>query len=260
MLSGSIPLGRLAGAPLRIHWSAVARRRPRRRPRSYAGLRPARHRRRGRRLLRARSSATRPPTPSSPAATASRTTSIDLWALGGMARLEREPTHAARRGLDRRRRTAGQPGHRRRRHRRRLRPVRDRRRRSTWLRIVAWIGLVNVAARHLQPAARIAARRRAHRACRALEPARQPLPGDARGRPGRPGDRLGTRRPRALDAPALPPGQRHLRAADRPVRRHQRPRRDQLRRHQRAAAAASGRGSSRGTGSPRPATTWTPTR
>ena len=90
MFSGSISLGRLAGAPLRIHWSAVlvaalvggA---------LYPDFGTARHRRRGRRLLRLDRVHE-----AAHALVARRfgisTTSIDLWALGGMARLEREPT------------------------------------------------------------------------------------------------------------------------------------------------------------------------
>ena len=90
MLSGSISLGRLAGAPLRIHWSAVLVGALVRRPRCT------------------RTSASVGPLIAVVAFFASilvhelahavvarhygvTTTSIELWALGGFARLDREP-------------------------------------------------------------------------------------------------------------------------------------------------------------------------
>ena len=191
MFSSSIPLGRLAGAPLRLHWSAVV-----------VGV-----------LIGAtlvadvgvvvavvrdrvasspRSSVTRRPTPTSPAATASprrRSTCgrSAAWpaSSASRARARAEGWIAAAgplaslaigavgigaafalRALDAPFEvTARRLGRRRQRHPRRL-----------------------------QPAARRPARRRPHRARRALGSPRQPLPGDARGRPGRRRDRLGARR------------------------------------------------------------------
>ncbi len=191
---GSISLGRLAGAALRIHWSAVvvggaARRHARRRPRSRSpavvGVVAFFVSILGHELAHA--------------VVARRygvgTTSIDLWALGGIARLDREPRTPGPR--------AGSPP-----------PARSPASPSASsgigaafgasglgaptavVRVLAWLGIVNVAARRVQPAARRPARRRPHRARRALGAARQPLPGDARGRAGRPGHRLGPRRAR----------------------------------------------------------------
>ena len=90
MLSGSISLGRLAGAPLRIHWSAVlvaalvggA---------LYPDFGPL-----GTVVVVAAFFGSIVIHEAAHALVARRygiaTTSIDLWALGGMARLEREPT------------------------------------------------------------------------------------------------------------------------------------------------------------------------
>ena len=162
------------------------------------------------------------------------TTSIDLWALGGMARLEREPRTPRAEGWIA---AAG--------------PLASlaigvvgigaafglhaaRRARSRSYRIVAWVGGVNVAARPVQPAARRAARRRPHRARRALGPPRQPLPGDARGRPRRPGHRLGRSAGSALADARRDQPERHLPRPHRAVHRHERPRRDRPRRRRRA--------------------------
>ena len=94
MFTGSISLGRLAGASLRIHWSAilvatllaigtgderVRTRRPGRPPSVSSPSSP-------------RSSATSSPTRCVARRFGVATTSIDLWALGGVARLEHEPT------------------------------------------------------------------------------------------------------------------------------------------------------------------------
>ena len=86
----SLSLGRFAGIPVRAHWSMAlivllfgdhARRTPR----------PHRWRRRHRRLLRLDPRPRVRPTRSWRAATASRRDSIELWALGGVAPLDREP-------------------------------------------------------------------------------------------------------------------------------------------------------------------------
>ena len=259
MLSGSISLGRLAGAPS----ADPLERGPRRRPARRRAVRRDFGRRSPRPLvvvvvLRLDPRPRAGPRRSSPAATASprRRSSCGRSAAWPASSASRP---RPRRGLDRRRRTAGQP-----------RPSAPSRSAPVFA-----LDALGVAARppadvrlarprqrrprHLQPAARLTARRRPHRAGRALGAARQPLPGDARGRPGRPVDRLGAQ-PRSVSCCSSRPGQRLLRAPHRHVRRHERQGRDHLRRHQPSASRASRSATSRGTAWPRPVTTWTPTR
>ncbi len=90
------------------------------------------------------------------AATASRTASIQLWALGGVARLDRESPSATCRGMDRRGRSAHQPRHRRRRRSapRSASPRPSTRRGDVIDGARAGSVCINVAARRVQPAAR----------------------------------------------------------------------------------------------------------
>ena len=105
MLKGSLRVGRIAGTTVRIHWTAVA----------IAALLGAvlvgdlgavGRRRRCRQLLRRHPAATR----LAHAVVARRfdigTTSIELWGLGGMARLDREPRDPEGGRVDRGGRTA----------------------------------------------------------------------------------------------------------------------------------------------------------
>ena len=110
------------------------------------------------------------------------TPSIELWALGGMARLDRESPTPRAEGWIAAAGPAGQHRHRRHVARRRVRSrsagdAPDRRRHRARL-----AGLRQRRPRAVQPAARRPARRRAHRPGGALGAARRPLPGDARGR------------------------------------------------------------------------------
>ena len=238
MLSGSISLGRLAGAPLRIHWSAVlvgaivggalypdfglvstivvviaffasilvheVGPRPRRPP--------LRHHAR-RRSTSGRSAAW-PASTASPRRRAPRVGSpppdrSPAWPSAPSASAACSPLYADRRAASSSLRVC------------RLDRPRERR------------------PRRLQPAAR---RRRSTAAasCAAVRWASTATATGRCARPARPvgviGWALAAARPRAH---ARAPDERRLRAADRRVRRHERPRRGLLRRHQRAARRAS---------------------
>ena len=73
------------------------------------------------------------------------TRSIELWALGGMARLDRESPIAEGRGLDRRRRSAGEHRHRRRVARRLVRVSTPRGLLPTVAAVLGWLGFINLA-------------------------------------------------------------------------------------------------------------------